>query len=130
MNKVVYYSRSGNTKMLADAIAEAAGTIAVSVDKPESEINEPVDVLFVGGALYAYGLDKHLSDWLERLDGSKVGKAAVFSTSWLSKHSVDLIKNGLKAKGIAVEEDYFWNRSKPSAKNIEGVKAFAKKHIG
>ncbi len=33
---VRYYSRSGNTKVLAEAIAEAAGVKAVSVDSPET----------------------------------------------------------------------------------------------
>lgn len=31
---VRYYSRSGNTKALADAIAAAAGAEAISVDRP------------------------------------------------------------------------------------------------
>ena len=33
---VRYYSRSGNTKAVADAIAEAAGVRVVSVDKEEA----------------------------------------------------------------------------------------------
>lgn len=32
MNAVRYYSRSGNTKLVADAIAQAIGTTAISVD--------------------------------------------------------------------------------------------------
>lgn len=58
---VRYYSRGGNTKLLADAIAKSLDVSAVSVDSENSEINEKVDVLFIGGALYAYGLDKHLN---------------------------------------------------------------------
>ena len=50
---VRYYSRSGNTKLVADAIAKAAGVKAVSTDSSEAQICEPVDVLFIGGALYA-----------------------------------------------------------------------------
>ena len=57
---VRFYSRSGNTKLVADAIAGALGISAVSVDAPEAELKEKADVLFVGGALYAYGLDKYL----------------------------------------------------------------------
>ena len=102
--EVRYYSRSGNTKLLAEAISKALNVPAISVDADNSAINENVDVLFIGGALYAYGLDKNLKKYLEELDGSKIGKAVVFSTSWLSKHSVDLIKNSLKKKGIKVEE--------------------------
>ncbi len=77
---VRYYSRSGNTKLLAEAIAKGANVSAISVDKEESKIKEEVDVLFVGGALYAYGLDKNLKQYLENLDESKIKKAVVFST--------------------------------------------------
>ena len=48
MNVAVrYYSRSGNTKALADAMARAAGVSAISVDAPEAKLDEPVDVLFI-----------------------------------------------------------------------------------
>ena len=55
MNYAVrYYSKSGNTKAVAEAIAKAAGVPAVSVDSAEAVLSSPVDVLFIGGALYAY----------------------------------------------------------------------------
>ncbi len=41
---VRYYSRSGNTKKVAEYIAEAAGVSAVSVDSKEAAISEKVDV--------------------------------------------------------------------------------------
>lgn len=129
MYAVRYYSRSGNTKSLAEAIAKAAGTAAVSVDAANAAITEPVDVLFVGGALYAYGLDKHLKTWLADLDGSKVRKAVVFSTSWLSKHSVDLIRSALQAKGIEVETEYIYAKNKPSGEDLKKAEAVVHKVI-
>ena len=71
---VRYYSRSGNTKAAAEAIAEAAGVPAVSVDAPNAALNEPVDVLFIGGALYAYGLDGHLKAYLKTLNKDMVSR--------------------------------------------------------
>ncbi|MCC6095002.1 MAG: flavodoxin [Eubacterium sp.] len=126
---VRYFSRSGNTKLVADAIAEEAGVSAVSVDQPDAALTEKVDVLFVGGALYAYGLDKHLKAYLANLDASKVGKAVVFSTSWISKHSIDLIRNALKAKGITVAENSFYVKNKANAAQLEEAKAFTKTFI-
>ena len=55
MNAVRYYSRSGNTKLVADAIADAIHVKAVSVDQADAPLTEKADVLFIGGALYAYG---------------------------------------------------------------------------
>lgn len=126
---VRYYSRSGNTRAVAEAIAEAAGVAALSVDQSEASITEPVDVMFVGGALYAYGIDSHLKDYLKNLDGSKVKKAVVFSTSWISKHSIDLIKKGLKEKGIQVEAEAFHVKSKPNEEQLKEASDFARKYM-
>lgn len=126
---VRYYSRSGNTKAVADAVAKAVGVNAVSVDTAQADIKEPVDLLFIGGALYAYGLDKHLKNYLKTLKKENVKKAVVFSTSWLSKHSVDLIKNGLRETGISVEEDFFYVKNKPSDEQKKQAADFARKFI-
>ena len=155
---VRFYSRSGNTKLVADAIAEALGISAVSVDAPEAELKEKADVLFVGGALYAYGavsvdapeaelkekadvlfvggalyaygLDRHLKEYLEKLSAGQVGKAVIFSTSWISKHSIDLIRKALEAKGIPVEKETFYVKNKADEKQLKEAAAFAKKMAG
>lgn len=126
---VRYYSKSGNTKAVADAVAEAVGVKAVSVDAAQADIKEPVDLLFIGGALYAYGLDKHLKEYLKTLKKENVKKAVVFSTSWISKHSVDLIKNSLKEAGIPVEEEFFYVKNKPNDEQKKQAADFARKFI-
>lgn len=123
---VRYYSRSGNTKLVADAIAEAVGTEAVSVDASGAALDEPVDVLFIGGALYAYGLDKHLSAYVRSLDGGKVGRAVVFSSAWISKHALDLLRKELANRGIQVAQKDFFVKNKASQSQLEEAKAFAK----
>ena len=100
---VRYYSRSGNTKEVAQAIAKAVGVDAISVEKADAQINEPVDVLFIGGALYAYGLDKNMKEYLKTLKKDNVKKAVVFSTSWLSKHSVELIKKAYPTMALRLK---------------------------
>ena len=130
MNTAVrYYSRSGNTKAAAEAIAEAAGVTAVSVDSADAAIKEPVDVLFIGGALYAYGLDSHLKEFLKTLNKEEVKKAVVFSTSWISRHSLDLIKKGLAEAGIETAEETFYAKNHPTAEQLAEAKVFAKKFL-
>ena len=126
---VRYYSKSGNTKLLAEAIGKGAGVIPISVDEDSAKITEDLDVLFIGGALYAYGLDKVMNEYLAGIDGSKVKKAVVFSTSWISKHSIDLIKKALKEKGIEVADETCYVRNKPNDKQLAEAEAFAKKFI-
>ncbi|WP_022762723.1 MULTISPECIES: flavodoxin family protein [unclassified Butyrivibrio] len=126
---VRYYSRSGNTKKVAEYIAETAGVDAVSVDSNNAELSDKVDVLFIGGALYAYGIDENLKQYLKTLSGDKVGKAVVFSTSWLSKHALDLIKDALTNKGIKVESDTLYFKSKAVDGCRDEAVKFAKKYI-
>ena len=126
---VRYYSRSGNTKAVADAVAKAAGVRAISVDSAEADIKDPVDVLFVGGALYAYGIDSHLRNFLNSLDGSLVGKAVVFSTSWVSKHAIELVREALAKKGISVAEETLYFRGKPNESQLEEAEKFARKFL-
>lgn len=128
MNAAVrYYSRSGNTEAVAKAIASKCKVWAVSVDQENAPIDEPVDVLFIGGALYAYGIDKHLKAYIQTLDKEKIGKAVVFSTSWLSKHALDLIRKELEARGIPVEEETFYAKGKPGAAQLDAAAVFAGK---
>jgi flavodoxin len=126
---VRYFSRSGNTKKVAEYIAEAAGVNAVSVDAADAPLTEKADVLFIGGALYAYGIDNTLKKYLDTLSSDKVGKAVVFSTSWLSKHALDLIKNALSEKGIPVEESTLYLKSKAVDEGKNEAVEFAGKFI-
>lgn len=126
-NAVRYYSRSGNTRTAAEAIARAIGTDAVSVDSASASLQEPVDVLFIGGALYAYGIDKHLKAYLGSLKKDQVKKAVVFSTSWISKHAIDLIKDELNRKGIPVEKETLYFRGKPGEKQLQDAANVARR---
>ena len=124
---VRYHSRSGKTKAVAEAIADATGVEAVSVAAPGAALDGHVDVLFVGGALYAYGLDKNLFSYLGAPDADKVGKAVLFSTSWLSKHALDLMRRALESRGIAVEDETLYLRS-GAVDSAEGqVREFARR---
>lgn len=129
-NAVRYYSRSGNTRTVAEAIARAIGTDAVSVDSASASLQEPVDVLFIGGALYAYGIDKHLKAYLGSLKKDQVKKAVVFSTSWISKHAIDLIKDELNRKGIPVEKKTLYFRGKPGEKQLQDAANVARRICG
>lgn len=125
---VRYYSRSGKTKKVAEVIAKALGTKAVSVDSAEAKLDKHVDMLFVGGALYAYGLDKHLDQWLDGLDGSNVERAALFSTSWISRHALGLMRKKLEAKGISVAADELYLKSSAVDSATQQIEEFALAH--
>lgn len=126
---VRYFSRTGNTKAVAERIAKTMGTQAVSVDNTDAALAEPVDVLFVGGALYAYGIDSHLREYIASLDAANVGKAVVFSTSWVSKHTIELIKRALGEKGIAVDQRTLYFHDRPGNEQLQMADAFSRQFL-
>ncbi len=122
--EVRYCSRTkfGNTRRIAEAIAEGAGTKAVSIDD-EGALVEKTDVLFLGGAPYANIMAPELRQYAENLDPAMVGRIVLFTTSNWSRRTVVALKKIFKGKGITVSEDYFYAHML----NIDGKLEAAKK---
>ena len=104
---VRYFSKLGNTKRIAEAIAEGAGVKAVSVTD-EPYISERVDVLFLGGAPYANIMAPELREYANKLTKEMVGRVVLFTTSNWSRRTVSALKRIMKEKDIQVEDDYFY----------------------
>ena len=73
MIEVRYLSHSGNTKRIAEAIAEGASTTALSITD-EPALTEHVDILFLGGAPYANIMDPKLREFAENIKPEMVSK--------------------------------------------------------
>ena len=131
--EVRYYTRSGNTKKLAEAIAKAVGTAAKTVEEP---LREDVDILFLGSSVYAYGVDDSIKKFISNIDVT-VGKVVNFSTAALIKSTYKQVGKLLAEKGIAQAEEEFYckgsfgpmHKGKPDDKDCEAAAAFAKKII-
>jgi len=93
---VRYQSRGGNTKAVAEAIAKAAGVTAKPIDAP---LDEVVDILFVGGGVYAWTIDNSLKSYLENLSRESVKSVAAFTTGG-GMDMTDKIIEIAKGKGI------------------------------
>ena len=118
--EVRYMSRGGNTKMLADEIANTANVLSVSIDDPmNGKLKYETDILFIGGGLYFYGMDKSLKKYIEELDPKRVHKIVPFSTSWKSKHTIELIREMAKAKGIETTEEYIYATNTPDEDELK-----------
>lgn len=130
--QVRYFSQTGNTKRLADAIAAAADTQALTIDTP---IAEKTDLLFLGTAVYWAGIDRKVKDFIASLDPKKVGRVAIFSNSALAERAYPSLAKALTEKGIHVEKDNFYchgqfkllHRGHPNTADIEDAYAFAKR---
>lgn len=132
---VRYYSKSGNTKQLAEAIAEAAGCAAREIP---ASFNENVDILFLGAAVYWGGISPEVKTFIRGLDKSKVGKVVVFSTSALAQRAFPQMQKELAKAGVAVETENFYcrgqfanlHRGRPDESDLAAAREFARRIIG
>ena len=123
--EVRYCSRTklGNTRRIAEAIAEGAGTKAISIDD-EPKLTEKADILFLGGAPYANIMAPELREYAENLNPAMVGRIVLFTTSNWSRRTVLALKKIFKGKGIAVSEDYFYAHMLNIDGKIDAAKKF------
>ena len=128
-----YYTRSGNTKKLADAIAEAIGIEAKTTAEP---LTEDVDILFLGSSVYAYGVDDEVKKFIDGIN-VKVGKVVNFSTAALIKSTYKQVAKLLAEKNIPFAEEEFackgsfalMHKGKPNADDCKAAADFAKKIV-
>jgi flavorubredoxin len=116
----------GNTRRIAEAIAEGAGSRAVSIAE-EPKLTEHVDILFLGGAPYANIMAPELREYAQNLDPANIGKVVLFTTSNWSRRTVLALKKLLKSKGITFEEDYFYAHMLAIDSKLEPAREFGKK---
>ena len=124
-----YYPKLGNTKKIAEAIAQEAGVKAVSVTE-EPDLAEYVDVLFLGGAPYANIMAPQLREYAARMSSDKIGRVVLFTTSNWSRRTVRALRKMLAEKGIPVEKRYFYAHMTRIKARIEPAKIFTRKIIG
>ncbi len=131
---VRYFSKSGNTKKLADVIAKTAGCKAEQIPAP---INDGADLLFLGASVYWGGISSDVKEYIQSLNKNKVGKVVVFSTSALAERAFPQIQKRLQDKGIPVDDRNFYcrgeftalHKGRPNQDDLESAKNFTVKII-
>lgn len=99
---VRYQSRGGNTKAVAEIIANRLG---VRAEPAASGMTAYADVLFVGGGVYMGKPDESLYNFLEGLNRDSVGQIVCFSTAGSMASAIKQIKRMAIQKGIRVNEN-------------------------
>ena len=119
MNVAVrYYTKTGNTKRLAEAVAEALGVKAYPISEP---IREKTDILFLGNS------DKNL-----------VGKVVNFGSAAMLNSTYKKVKAEADKVGIPMDEREFHckgefkgiHKGKPDADDLKAAADFAKQIVG
>jgi len=105
MNYAVrYYTKTGNTKRLAEAVAKELGVEALPISEP---INEKVDILFLGNSYYAFNIDPEVREFVASLDKEKVGKIVNFGTAAMLNSTYKKVKEEADKVGIAMDAKEF-----------------------
>lgn len=131
---VRYYTKTGNTKRLAEAVAKAVGAEALPISVP---VEEPVDVLFLGNSYYAFSIDPEVRDFIRSLDSSKIGRIVNFGSAAMLNSTWKKVKAEADKAGIAMDEREFHckgefkgiHKGKPDEEDLKAAEAFAKKII-
>ena len=132
---VRYYTKTGNTKRLAEAVAAALNTEALPISVP---VDEYTDILFLGNSYYAFTIDPEVRDFVRSLDKSKVGRIVNFGTAAMLNSTYRKVKAEADRVGIPMDEREFHckgefkgvHRGKPDEADLKAAAEFAAKIIG
>lgn len=130
---VRYYTRSGNTKKLADAVAKAVSAELKDVAAP---LEERVDVLFLGCSYYAFDVDEAVKNFIVD-NKDNIGKIVCFGTSAMMKSMRKPVSKVADGVGVSVAKEEFHCRGKfgvlhknrPNEKDLAHVAEFAQNII-
>ena len=128
---VRYYTKTGNTKRLAEAVAQAVGVEALPISSP---VTEQVDVLFLGNSYYAFSIDPEVRSFIRSLDKSMIGKIVNFGSAAMLNSTYKKVKAEADKIGIPMDAREFHckgefkglHKGKPDAEDLSAAAAFAK----
>ena len=132
---VRYYTKTGNTKRLAEAIGKAVDAEALPISTP---VTEPVDILFLGNSYYAFSIDPEVRSFVKSLDKNMVGKIVNFGSAALLNSTYKKVKAEADKIGIPMDEREFHckgefkgvHKGKPDENDLKAAAEFARKVIG
>jgi len=132
---VRYYTKTGNTKRLAEAVAKAVGVEALPLSSP---IEEPVDILFLGNSYYAFSIDPEVRAFIRSLSKDKVGRIVNFGSAAMLNSTWKKVKAEADKVGIPMEKREFHckgefkglHKGRPNSEDLAAAAAFAKSIAG
>ena len=128
---VRYYTKTGNTKRLAEAVANAVGVEALPISEP---VAEPLDILFLGNSFYAFSIDPEVRVFVASLDKEKVGRIVNFGSAAMLNSTFKKVKAEADKVGIPMDEREFHckgefkglHKGRPNEDDLSAAAKFAK----
>ena len=131
---VRYYTQTGNTKKLAEAVAGALGVEALPITEP---VEEKVDVLFLGNSYYAFSIAPQVKAFIQKLDKEKVGMIANFGSAAMMGSTFKKVAAEAKRVGIPMVNKEFHcrgefkglHKGKPDDQDLANAAEFARQFM-
>ncbi len=129
---VRYYTKTGNTKKLAQAVADAVGAEALPISVP---VTERVDILFLGNSYYAFSIDPEVRSFVSSLDKELVGRIVNFGSAALLNSTYKKVKAEADKIGIPMDSREFHcrgefmgiHKGRPDENDIKAAAEFARR---
>ena len=130
---VRYYTKTGNTKKLAEAVAKELGVEALPITEP---VTEKVDILFLGNSYYAFSIDPEVRKFVASLDKDIVGKIVNFGSAAMLNSTYKKVTAEAAKVGIPMDDKEFHcrgefkgiHKGRPNEEDIKAVAEFAKQY--
>ena len=130
---VRYYTKTGNTKRLAEAAAKELGVEALPISEG---ISEPVDILFLGNSYYAFNIDPEVKQFVGSLDKDKVGKIVNFGSAAMLNSTYKKVKAEADKAGIAMDDKEFHckgefkgiHKGRPNEEDLKAIADFVRQY--
>lgn len=130
---VRYYTKTGNTKRLAEAVANELGVEALPISEG---LNEQADILFLGNSYYAFTIDPEVRSFIAGLSKDKIGKIVNFGSAALLNSTYKKVKAEAAKVGIPVDEKEFHckgefkalHKGRPNEDDLKAAREFARQY--
>ena len=128
---VRYYTQTGNTKRLAEAIADELGVEALPITTP---VDGKTDVLLLGNSYYAFTIAPEVRDFVSVLNKDQIGKIINFGTAAMMKSTFKKVRAVANTVGIPVLDKEFhckgefkgMNKGRPNEEDLKAAREFAR----
>lgn len=128
---VRYYTKTGNTKRLAEAVAKAVGAEALPISAP---VTEQTDILFIGNSYYAFTIDPEVRAFIRSLDRNMIGKIVNFGSAAMMNSTWKKVKAEADKAGIPMDEREFHckgefkglHKGRPNEEDLKAAGEFAR----
>lgn len=128
-----YYSKTGNTKKLANTISQVAEVEALTVNEP---LLEDIDVLFLASSVYGSGVSSEVKRFINNIDVNigeivNVSSAAIIDSTFAQVKKI-AEKNGLKMS----EQEYhcrgkftLMHKGRPNSDDLLELTSFTRSYL-